>query len=294
MINRNILLSVNIITYNHEKYIRQAIEGALMQKTNFLYELVICDDFSTDSTRAILKEYQKKYPAMIRLRFRDRNLGLKDNYFDNIIACAGKYVAICEGDDYWLDDSKLQKQVDFLESNPAYSMCFHSAMEVHEYKDQPTASNIFSKLEERSYTGEEILSNWLIPTASVVFRKDSSFRFQFIDKLLFYDIALFLRLCESGRLFCMNQVMCVYRRHPNSITNSNLSYIKYIEHLKYINLEFSKKYDKIIKMAIAVEYIKQARYTFKHRSAFFLFHTIKSLFYDITPFSRMLSIKFGR
>ena len=288
------LVSVNIITYNHVKYIEQTLEGVLKQQVNFLFDIVICDDYSTDGTRDILIVYEKEFPDKIKLRFRDKNIGLKNNYFDNINACEGKYVAICEGDDFWTDEKKLQKQISFLENHPAYSMCFHSALEVHEYKDQTTTSNIFSKLEERLYTGEEILSNWLIPTASVVFRKDTSFSFKFINRFLFYDIILFLRLCESGKAYCMNQVMCVYRRHPDSITNSNLSYINYIEHLKYINIEFKKKYDKIIKTAIAVEYMKQAKFKFKQRSFFFIIHVIKSLFYDATPFSRVLLTKLSR
>ncbi|GAB3961641.1 glycosyltransferase [Spirosoma harenae] len=293
--NKNdIIISVNIITYNHESYITQALEGVLMQKTNFFYEIVICDDFSTDSTRTILEHYQRTYPNIIRLRFRDRNLGLKYNYFDNIKACAGKYVAICEGDDYWTDPYKLQKQVDFMEAHPNFSMCFHEAIEAHQYTGQPYRENIFSVLEDREYVGEEILSNWIIATASVVFRNNISFDFNYINEFLFYDIVLFLRLCEHGNAYCMKQTMSVYRRHSNSITNSNLSYKNYIKHLKYLNLENRKKYNNIIKKAIAIEYLKRAKGEFKKKSLFTLSYLIRSLSYDITPFYSLLLSQVGK
>ena len=98
----NPLVSVDIITYNHEKYAAEAIEGVLMQKTNFKYEIVICDDCSTDNTREILLDHQKKYPDKIILRFQEKNVGLRYNYFENKKACRGKYIAICEGDDIYV------------------------------------------------------------------------------------------------------------------------------------------------------------------------------------------------
>ena len=294
MEKNNIMLSVNIITYNHELYVAEALEGVLMQKTNFFYDIVICDDFSTDSTRTILEQYQTAYPDIITLRFRGKNLGLKYNYFDNIKACNGKYIAICEGDDYWTDPYKLQKQVDFMEAHPKYSMCFHEAIEMHQYKDQPHRKNIFSVLEDREYLGEEILSNWIIATASVVFRNNVSFDFKYINEFLFYDIALFLRLCEYGNAYCLKRVMSVYRRHPNSITNSNLSYKAYIKHLKFLNLENHKRYNKIIKKAIAIEYLKRAKSEFKKKSFFTLNYLIKSLSHDSSPFYSLLLNQVGK
>ncbi|GAB3693552.1 glycosyltransferase [Spirosoma flavus] len=287
----NYTVSVNLITYNHEKFIREAIEGALMQKTTFSFEIVVCDDYSTDSTRDILNTYQKEYSDKIKLRYRPKNLGLKYNYFDNIDACTGKYIAICEGDDYWTDKYKLQKQVDFLEANPDYSMCFHSGLEVHEYENLDPTSNIFSIVDERTYSGEEILSSWLIPTASVVFRKPASLAFSYLDKFLFYDIILFLKLCEQGKIFCLNDVMCVYRRHPNSITNSNLSYLTYIQHLIYLNKEFQGKYASIVNRCIALEYMKRAKYAFKNQSISFISHAFKSIWHDKNPLISLLASK---
>ena len=290
-IKNSFLASVNVITYNHVNYIVETLESILKQKTNFLFEVVICDDYSTDGTRLMLEEYKGKYPDKIRLRFRDKNLGLKYNYFDNINACFGKYIAICEGDDFWTNENKLQQQVDFLECNSDYSMCFQNAVELHEFEGHPRTTNSFSQVETREYHGEEILANWLIPTASVVFRKNSKFEFQHLDDFMFYDIALFLRLCEQGKIYCMNEAMCVYRRHSNSITNSNLGYKNYIKHLIHINLEFNRKYEQIIKKAVAVEYVKQAKYAYKNRSVLFLLHALKSVWYDADPLHNSIKLK---
>ena len=123
------LLSVCLITYNHENYIRQAIEGVVCQKVNFDWELIIADDFSTDSTRTILKEYQEKYPNQIRLILQEKNVGPAQNWLDLMNTPKSKYIAYFEGDDYWINENKLQKQVDFLEQNPSFTLC-HSNVKV--------------------------------------------------------------------------------------------------------------------------------------------------------------------
>ncbi|HPD39860.1 MAG TPA: glycosyltransferase, partial [Mesotoga infera] len=126
------LVSVFMITYNHEKYIAQAIESALMQKTDFNYEIVIGEDCSTDRTREIVVDYANRYPEIIKPILHENNVGAKANSESVRKACIGKYVAILEGDDYWIDPLKLQKQVDFLESHPHFSVCFTRAVDVDE------------------------------------------------------------------------------------------------------------------------------------------------------------------
>ena len=120
-------VSVCIITYNHARFIGQALESALMQKTNFDYEIVIGEDCSTDNTGLICKKYAEMYPDKIRLLQNDKNLGVIENFKRTLYACKGEYVALLEGDDYWTDELKLQKQVDFLESNRDYAIVFHNA-----------------------------------------------------------------------------------------------------------------------------------------------------------------------
>ena len=118
------MVSVVMPTYNHEKYIARAIESILSQKTDFEYELVIGDDASSDRTQEIIWHYASQYPDKIKVICRKKNLGALKNSIGIIRKCQGKYLATCEGDDYWIDNEKLQKQVDFMEANPEYSMCY--------------------------------------------------------------------------------------------------------------------------------------------------------------------------
>ena len=123
-----IMVSINCITYNQEAYISEAIESFLMQKTNFKYEILIHDDASTDNTPSIIKEYEEKYPHIIKPIYQKENKyskGIKVAYEYNVKRAKGKYIAICEGDDYWIDPYKLQKQVDYMELNPRCTLCIH-------------------------------------------------------------------------------------------------------------------------------------------------------------------------
>src|SRR5690606_34101688 len=122
------LISVCMITYNHEAYIKQAIEGILMQQTNFDVELIIADDCSTDRTETIIRELIENHSENFKIKYyrHDINIGMMPNFIFSLKKCTGKYIALCEGDDYWTDPLKLQKQVDFLEGNPEYGICFHN------------------------------------------------------------------------------------------------------------------------------------------------------------------------
>lgn len=118
------LVSVHMITYNHAPYIAQAIEGVLMQKTNFPFELVIGEDCSTDRTREIVLQYAQKYPKIIRVITSPNNVGMKKNSYRTIQACSGKYIAFCEGDDFWKNTEKLQMQVDLMDIRPECGLVF--------------------------------------------------------------------------------------------------------------------------------------------------------------------------
>lgn len=115
--NKKPLVSVWMITYNHEKFIAQAIDSVIMQKTNFDYEIVIGEDCSTDRTREIVLEYKAKHPDKFKLLLQEKNVGMMQNFIVTLKTCNGKYIALLEGDDYWTDPLKLQKQVDFLQAN---------------------------------------------------------------------------------------------------------------------------------------------------------------------------------
>ena len=129
------LVSALMVTYNHELYIAQAIEGVLQQETDFPFELVIGEDCSTDGTRKIVFNYQKKHPDIIRVITSDKNVGGRKNFFRTVKACRGKYLAFCEGDDYWHHSQKLQKQVDYMEAHPEVGLV-HSDGERHIVKER--------------------------------------------------------------------------------------------------------------------------------------------------------------
>jgi glycosyltransferase involved in cell wall biosynthesis len=119
----NMKLSVAMITYNHERFIAQAIESVLAQKVDFDYEIVIGEDCSTDGTRAVIMDFQRRCPDRIVVLLRERNIGAMRNLAGTIAACRGKYLAVLEGDDYWTCANKLQKQVDFLDKHPDWAVC---------------------------------------------------------------------------------------------------------------------------------------------------------------------------
>ena len=120
-------VSVCCITYDHERYVAQAIESVLMQQTDFEVELVIGEDCSTDSTRALAQQYEKRYPGRVRVLTPSSNLGVMPNLMATMFACEGEYIALVEGDDHWTDVTKLQMQADMLRANPNHAFCFHDA-----------------------------------------------------------------------------------------------------------------------------------------------------------------------
>jgi glycosyltransferase involved in cell wall biosynthesis len=138
---RHPVVSVQMCTYNHEPYIRRAIDGVMMQKTDFEFELVIGEDCSTDKTREICFEYQKKYPGTIRVLWSEKNLGRNPhpaggNGKRTLVHCRGEFLAYCEGDDYWIDPLKLQKQVDAMRKHPSVGLCFTGAKIFWEMHDK--------------------------------------------------------------------------------------------------------------------------------------------------------------
>ena len=213
------LVTIRCVTYNHEPYIRQCLEGFVMQQTNFRFEAIVHDDASTDGTAAIIKEYAEKYPNIIKPIFETENqYSKRDGSLRRIMDShmRGKYVAMCEGDDYWIDPLKLQKQVDFLENHPDYSMCFHTAILKWEKSEYP--ESIFYKVQEREYSGMEIFKHWVVATASVVF-KSEVFHSEIYERrcqdrrFVYGDTPLFLANAKLGRIYGMKDVMSVYRKH---------------------------------------------------------------------------------
>lgn len=248
------LVSICSITYNHAPFIRQCLDGFLMQKTNFKYEVIIHDDASTDGTTEIIKEYAKKYPDLITPIYQTENQyskGLRGFFAKFVFPKAkGKYIALCEGDDYWTDPYKLQKQVDFMEKETNYSMIFHPVKEeIENSVSDRISSGEMLKLEVRDYLGHEIIKSWAVPTCSVLIKKDSLLSSKYFNRIqskkyIFGDIILFLSLAEIGKIKCFTlEPLAVYRRHISGVTfQIRGQWQKQITHLEHLKKDFNGKY----------------------------------------------------
>lgn len=221
----DIIVTIRSLVYNHEPYIRQCLDGFVMQKTNFRFEAIVHDDASTDGTADIIREYAEKYPDIIKPILETENQYSKhDGSLARIMNehTHGKYVALCEGDDYWTDPYKLQKQVDFLESHPDYSLCFHNAI-VH-YENSNEADHIFSDFKEGDIERRDLISNWIAPTASFVFRKDILYsdlysKVKTSNKLVYGDLPLIITASYIGKIYGFDRIMSVYRKQPQGAMN---------------------------------------------------------------------------
>ena len=210
------LLSVVTLTYNHEPYIAQCIEGVLAQKTSFPIEYIIADDCSTDGTRAICEEYAKNNPDIIRLISSSANVGAVENEQRAFLAAKGKYIATCEGDDYWTDPLKLQKQVDFLESHPEYSVCFHRFKKYHEIDGSWEGDSCGNLFEDSVCQGVEInmhqfMHQWVTQYLTMVFRKDCYAFDAYRRYQYFRDTHQIYHLMKNGRCWLFSFIGGVYR-----------------------------------------------------------------------------------
>ena len=219
--NKHPLVAIKCLVFNHEPYLRDCLEGFVMQQTDFPFVAIVHDDASTDHSADIIREYAAKYPDIILPIYETENQYSKsDGSLGRIMNAAvdttgAKYVALCEGDDYWTDPRKLQKQVDFLETHPDYSLCFHR---VNVLSSQQGDKQLFSQLEERDYTAREIYEEWTIPTCSAVYVNLLSAQNASSVPLVYGDIYLFLSLSKIGKLHCLNFTGATYRRHVGSLT----------------------------------------------------------------------------
>lgn len=214
--NRPLMVSIRCITYNHELYIRQCLEGFVMQKTTFRFEAVVHDDASTDGTASIIKEYAEKYPNLIKPIFETENQWSKhDNSLRKIMddACKGKYIAICEGDDYWTDPLKLQKQVDFLESNSNCSLICNRTERYSESHNCFVSDNVCYEQSQYVNPTDIIEKGGLfISTCSVVYR--SSVKENYPDYCFnchVGDYPLAIMSAMKGDVYYLNERMSVYR-----------------------------------------------------------------------------------
>ncbi len=266
MVN-NVLLSINCITYNHEKYIAKTLDGFLDQKTTFPYEVLIHEDASTDRTAEIIASYETKYPTVIKPIYQRENQyskGIDPFFVYNHSRAMGKYVAVCEGDDYWIDPSKIQKQVGYLESHPACSASFHTVQNI----PIKTGSSItylypIDNRNENKYFIQDIIAfrGQIIHLSSLVFRKELLDNLPlFINECIVGDLPITLLLANFGYIYYFPEVMSARTRGvPNSASerlfkgkeraiNARENFIKlYEEFDRYTDLKYHQEVCNVIR-----------------------------------------------
>ncbi len=258
--NDRLKVSVSLVTFNHEKFIAQAIESVLMQEVDFSYEIIIGEDFSSDKTRQIVIDYQKQYPDKIRLILPEENLGCYGQkiFVQTLQASLGEYIALLDGDDYWTSPYKLQQQVDYLDNHLECAICFHDVTTIFEdnaglprrYNDyQPSQ---FSQL-------ENILKSNFIPTCSTLYRRGlfSEFPDWYYDTVC-GDWVLHVLNARHGKIGYINKSMGVYRVHQNGLFSGMKKIQQLKEAIKFyelLNEYLEFEYNHIIKSEQIYRYL---------------------------------------
>lgn len=244
------LVSIVCEVYNHEPFLRQCLDGFVMQKTSFQFEILIHEDASTDGSALVVREYADKYPELFKPIYQTENQysqGIHIWAVHQFPRAKGKYIALCEGDDYWIDPLKLQKQADFMEAHPDYAMCFGNAITHWENSDKPDKP--FSNIDSRDYDSYELSVSWLCPTASVMFRKEVTDtvlfkRFTSNHKIIVGDLPLWVTCATVGKIRGFSDVFSIYRRVPTGflLSRNATDRIKLGDYnIEFYNL-FGKKY----------------------------------------------------
>lgn len=255
-------ISVCLITYNHENYISECIEGILNQKTDCSYEIVIGEDKSTDSTFKICREYKLKYPSKIKLLEREQNLGMNRNWELTLNECEGEYIAICEGDDYWIDSYKLQKQVDFLEGNQEYGLV-HSDANVLDTKKNKFTQDLNKRKNYSPKAGyvlnEIILINYPIFTCTVCLKKELIQDFINTDrdygKFVVADTPLWMEVAKNSKIKYMDETFATRRLLPESASQTQ----DFNKKISILNSTYESRYNFIKKNNCNSELNKKLR-----------------------------------
>lgn len=245
------MVSVYCRTYNHVSYIRNALDGFLKQDTNFLYKVIVFDDASTDGTSDIVREYAEKYPDMIQAVIMKKNtwhnparVKIDTGFMKKYLK--GKYIAYCEGDDFWIDSHKLQIQVDYMESHPECSLYLHNALWFNCQNNMMRTGNPYDCKNEKKVSPEEIIMmyNGHPPTASILHRKDLLKRPRFFDEASVGDYTLLLYALSCGSIHYNSRIMSVYREMAIGSYSSTLQKDEYLQFYYYFGLlEVCVKYN---------------------------------------------------
>ena len=257
------LVSICMITYGHEKYIIKALEGCLMQVCDFPFEIVIDDDCSLDSTASIIQKYIDKYPKLISANLRERNIGAVENSIANIKRARGKYVAMCEGDDYWIDSEKLQKEIDLIEQEDLAAVCTKV-----KYIDGDGTHLGYSEsipAHDLPLSYKYILQSNPVHTCSFLVKKSILEEIEDVMiKAPYGDYVMFLAASYFGRIGFINEVTAVYRKnvgimHTWSNSDAQVMRIKILD-LFYADPRF-KKMRRLIRVTKRYNLFKLTIYT---------------------------------
>ncbi len=262
-VNNDLMVSVCCITYNHKEFIAQTLQSFLMQKTNFKFEVIIGDDCSTDGATEIIEKIQAENPEIVKLLCSPKNIGAHENMRNVLKYCKGKYIALCDGDDYWIDPLKLQKQVDFLEQHSEYVICCHytrvinTAFEtlyvdpkpkplVHSFNDLLIGKQVETK------TASVLYRN--LPETNLIFDQPWYNKVYAVDKL----IKLMATYYTGGKIYVIPEVMSCYRNHTGGIW----SMIKTEARMEMVINDFNLiirhfNYCRMYKMRLLLLYLKR-------------------------------------
>jgi len=238
-VKNNPIVTIACLTYNHGPYIRKAIDSFLAQKTEYDFEIVVHDDASTDDTVTILQEYKSRYPDIIRLVLRDSNqysLGVSKMFYHGIIKGAhSKYIATCEGDDYWIDDMKLQKQISFLEDNPDYTFSVGSIRQLDDKSGVITDVKERFEIDSKQYfTVKDYLKYFFSQTSTYVFRREGYVMPSYCNRFHGEDILLVVLGTGSGKIKYHEDIFSVYRKHAGGVTSKEFNWrMHYLDIVNY-------------------------------------------------------------
>jgi len=255
-------MSVLMLTYNHGPFIAEAIEGVLMQETNFPYELVIAEDCSTDNTRAVIRKYWERHPDRIRVLLNRRNIGGRLTNRRGYEMCRGQYVASLDADDYWVSPQKLQRQADLLDAHPEYAMCFHPVRMV--WQDGCREPTVFRpRTVKDSYTLEDLLEYNFIGACSPVYRKEAiGPRPPWFFVMPVGDWAIHVLHALHGKIGYIDEPMGVYRQHGGgmySVTGTSSRLRLAIEMLRRFRCALGREHRRVINRSLCRQYDRLVR-----------------------------------
>lgn len=270
-------VSICCTTYNHEKYIRECVESFLMQETTFPVEIIVCDDASTDSTTSIVREYERSYPGLFRPIYHQDNMfskGFRPMVDFVLPRVRGRYIAMCEGDDYWTDSVKLQEQYEFLESRPDYVMCHHNTLKIFEGSDRPPV--LYKHEPKERYDLRDYLDIPYFQSREGLLPGHTSSRFirtsavptsfpPWLYASISGDICLCALIAKNGPSGFIKKTMSVRRKNPGGVTYRHKGLVVFENRIRMISAmkrHFGRKYENLLGRQIRrywVKWVKEIR-----------------------------------